>query len=138
MTHVRKKLIVAGAILAAAVGYLAYQGVAAGRSFYLDVDPYLADEKYHAQRVRLRGMVARQDLKLDEADQVADFRLKGETRTLRVVYKGALPDMFRADAQVVVAGKMDAQGVFQADELLTKCASKYTEGEPPHEPEGPK
>ena len=43
-----------------------------------------------------------------------------------VVYKGSVPDMLKADADVTVQGKL-ANGVFVAkrDTLVTKCPSKY-------------
>ena len=38
MTNVRVKFIIAGTILAIAIGYLGYAGISAGRSYYLSVD----------------------------------------------------------------------------------------------------
>ena len=32
---------------------------------------------------------------------------------------------FTEDVEVVLEGRMDAQGVFQANTLLTKCGSRY-------------
>ncbi len=138
MTHTHKKLILAGLVLATAVGYLAYRGIAAGRGFYFDVDQYVESSEYHNQRVRVRGHVAKEDLNIDRANSRVDFRLNGETHHIPVVYSGILPDMFREKAEVVVTGKMDEQGVFQADELLTKCASKYTSDDAPRNSEAPK
>ena len=39
-------------------------------------------------------------------------------------YNGILPDMFAADRDVIVEGKVEG-GVFQAKTLLTTCPSKY-------------
>ena len=44
---------------------------------------------------------------------------------MAVRYHGTIPDLFKAGADVVVEGKMNAAGTFEADVLLTKCASKY-------------
>jgi cytochrome c-type biogenesis protein CcmE len=33
--------------------------------------------------------------------------------------------MFKEGGDVVVTGKLDEAGVFQATDILTKCASKY-------------
>ena len=33
--------------------------------------------------------------------------------------------MFKAGSEVVVEGQADAAGTFQADLMMTKCASKY-------------
>lgn len=48
--------------------------------------------------------------------------------TMTVEYVGTLPDLFRPDepeVQVFVKGSMGEDGVFRADHLLTKCASRY-------------
>jgi cytochrome c-type biogenesis protein CcmE len=35
------------------------------------------------------------------------------------------PDLLKHEAQAIVSGSLDANGVFQAKELLLKCPSKY-------------
>ena len=47
--------------------------------------------------------------------------------TVRVLYRGSVPDLFRTDRDIVVDGRM-RNGVFVAvpDTLVTKCPSKYT------------
>lgn len=51
---------------------------------------------------------------------------------LQVVYTGqeALPDTFKDHAEANVAGSMGADGVFRANKIQAKCASKY-EAVPP-------
>ena len=39
-------------------------------------------------------------------------------------YTGLTPDMFRDGAEVIIEGQLH-EGVFVADNLMTKCASKY-------------
>jgi cytochrome c-type biogenesis protein CcmE len=48
------------------------------------------------------------------------------TKTVTVVYKGSVPDLFKTGRDVVVDGRM-RNGVFVAvpDTLVTKCPSKY-------------
>ncbi len=46
-------------------------------------------------------------------------------KTITVRYTGVVPDTFKDDAEVVVTGKLDSEGVFQAQDLLAKCPSKY-------------
>ncbi|MBU1099398.1 MAG: cytochrome c maturation protein CcmE [Bacteroidetes bacterium] len=43
---------------------------------------------------------------------------------LKVVYKGTIPNNFESSTSVVVTGKFK-NGIFQANEILTKCPSKY-------------
>jgi cytochrome c-type biogenesis protein CcmE len=47
------------------------------------------------------------------------------TNTLPIVFKGIAPDTFTDSVDVVVSGRMGADGTFQATELLAKCASRY-------------
>jgi cytochrome c-type biogenesis protein CcmE len=42
-----------------------------------------------------------------------------------VVYRGIIPDTFSDSVEVVVEGRLDSNGVFQATTLLAKCASRY-------------
>jgi cytochrome c-type biogenesis protein CcmE len=50
------------------------------------------------------------------------------TRTrLTVVYIGPMPDLLQHEAQAIVTGRLDENGVFQAEELLLKCPTRYEE-----------
>ena len=49
---------------------------------------------------------------------------------MTVVYVGPMPDLLRHEAQAIVTGHVDEQGIFHADELLLKCPTKYEEAVP--------
>jgi cytochrome c-type biogenesis protein CcmE len=128
MRTARAKLLIGGLIVTAAVGYLVYAGFKSGSSYYLTVDSFMVEPQYHDQRVRLRGKVGPDKLAIDGPGLKAEFHLLGETggaHDLPVSYHGAIPDLFKAGADVVVEGKLGPGGVFQADKLFTKCPSKY-------------
>jgi cytochrome c-type biogenesis protein CcmE len=93
----------------------------------MGVEQYLSTPEKHGQRVRLCGLVADEGAEIQPAQLTARFSLKGGHKLIPVTYKGAIPALFKRGAEVVVEGKQDAAGVFQADTLLTKCASKYDE-----------
>jgi cytochrome c-type biogenesis protein CcmE len=128
MSAIQKKLLVAGIALAAAVGYLAYAGMKSGWVYFLEVDHFLADAQYRDQRVRVHGKVSEENF--SAANLNANFCLEGKAKTLTVAYQGVIPDMFQAGREVVVEGKLDANGTFKADILMTKCASKYEPASP--------
>ena len=52
---------------------------------------------------------------------------------LKVVYTGddPLPDTFKDHAQALADGKLGADGVFHANQIQAKCASKYEAAPPP-------
>ncbi len=125
MTNTQKKLSVAFLVLTAAVAYLCYAGVQAGRSFYLSVDEFLADAQYQPLRVRVHGAVGQEGLSINPDDHSAAFFILGESSKLKIRYSGPIPDTFKVGGEVVVVGRMNEDKSFQAEELLTKCASKY-------------
>jgi cytochrome c-type biogenesis protein CcmE len=47
-----------------------------------------------------------------------------------VVYNGVKPDLLRNEAQAIMTGKIGSDGVFQANELLLKCPTKYEQAVP--------
>ena len=54
------------------------------------------------------------------------YDLTGKTATVAVAYSGQVPDSFGPGVDVVVTGRYEAQaGAIAADELQTKCPSKY-------------
>ncbi|MHC5022498.1 MAG: cytochrome c maturation protein CcmE [Planctomycetota bacterium] len=134
MSTMKLKLLVGGMALAAAVVVLAVAGVREGWVYYLSVDQFVDGEQYRTQRVRLHGVVAATDFQSSPGQLRASFSLDGESAAVPVVYRGVIPDSFQPDREVVVEGRLDEVGVFQADTLMTKCASKYEteDGEAPH------
>jgi cytochrome c-type biogenesis protein CcmE len=130
MSKMRLKLIVAVVVVGGAVSFLASASIKSGWVYYLEVDKYLADSQYKTQRVRLHGKVAEEAFSVSTSALTANFNLLGHTGKVPVTYKGVIPDMFQAGRDVVVEGKLNESGAFQADVLLTKCASKYESGSP--------
>ena len=138
MTHMKLKLSLAGIVLASAVGYLAFAGVQSGWVQTLGVDQYLASPDQQSKRLRLCGKVGEEQLDIRKAQLAAKFLLKGEHEAMPVAYKGTIPDMFKAGCDVIVEGKRDSAGTFQADVLITKCASKNEDMPAGHKPvDGP-
>ena len=132
MNSIRLKLIFAGVILTGAFGYLAFAGMQKGWVYFVSVDQFASDAQFHDQRVRVHGKVATDGFEASKSLLTAKFNLAGKGgESLPVVYRGVVPDTFESGRDVVVEGRRDAAGVFQADVLMTKCASKY-EPDSPH------
>jgi cytochrome c-type biogenesis protein CcmE len=130
MTKTKLKFTIAGVMLVGAIAYLAYAGMTDGWvSYHLTVDAFLADAKYQSQRVRLAGRVSDEGLVVGSGRLGARFALLGGERQVPVKYGRVLPDLFKGGCDVVVEGRLDKAGVFQAEDLMTKCASKYDSAE---------
>ena len=76
-------------------------------------------------RVKLGGVVADGSIQINKNDLLeATFILEQDGATLPVRFYGTRPDLFKDGADVIVEGTMEG-GVFQAEMLQTKCASRY-------------
>lgn len=130
MVSIRRKLFVASIVLVGAFGYLAYAGMQKGWVYLVSVEQFVHDPQLASQRVRLHGKVATDGFECSSAKLCATFNLTSGQASLPVVYRGTIPDLFAAGRDVVIEGRRDSAGVFRADVLMTKCASKYEPGSP--------
>jgi len=62
---------------------------------------------------------------VQKAGQEVRFKVTDTNKTIDVVYRGLLPDLFREGQGVVAEGSLDADGVFVAREVLAKHDEKY-------------
>jgi cytochrome c-type biogenesis protein CcmE len=91
----------------------------------------------YSKNLRVSGFVQPGSIKVNGAN--AEFILTENGETLHVVYKGSEPppDTFKDNAQALAMGRLGRDGVFRANELQAKCASKYApaqEGAPAQPP----
>ena len=120
----------ATAIIIVSLGYLALTGIEQSKSYYVTLAELqkLGDEA-HTKRLRVAGNVQPGSIKRNGT--TVEFVLVEEGRDLRVIYKGteAPPDTFKDDSQALVEGSLGRDGVFRANHLQAKCASKYAPAE---------
>lgn len=74
---------------------------------------------------RIGGLVVPESLKREEDGLTVRFMITDTSKTVPVVYKGILPDLFKEGKGVVAEGKMNASGVFEAREVLAKHDENY-------------
>jgi cytochrome c-type biogenesis protein CcmE len=114
------------AIILVSLAYLAYTGVQESKSYYVTIKELrgLGDSAY-TKRLRVAGNVEPGSIKRNGTE--LEFVLLEETNKLNVVYKGteAPPDTFKDDSQALAEGSFGRDGVFHANHLQAKCASKY-------------
>jgi len=75
--------------------------------------------------VRVEGLVAPGSIESRPGSNEYRFRVTRNNAVMQVAYRGVVPDTFRECAGVTVRGRLDAQGLFTADELIAKCPSRY-------------
>ncbi len=118
-----------GAIMAVIVGslvWLAVGGVADTKTYYKTI-PELQKMGKEAQDHKLRVGGDVQPGSILKNGMETSFVLHQGGTTLSVVYTGSdpLPDTFRDNAQALADGRLGRDGVFRANKIQAKCASKY-------------
>jgi cytochrome c-type biogenesis protein CcmE len=74
---------------------------------------------------RVGGVVVADSKRTDPDGVTIRFDLTDLSNTVTVSYLGVLPDLFREGQGAVVEGKLAADGVFKADEVLAKHDETY-------------
>jgi len=126
MLSPRIKLLIGISLILGVVVWMGAEGIQAGKSYYVTVDE-LAEMKQEAvgKRLRVAGFVQEGSIRREAGGLQFKMVLAGEP--LPVVYRGRtpVPDTFQPRIQAVVEGQVTNQGVFEADHIQAKCASKY-------------
>ncbi len=76
-------------------------------------------------RIRAGGMVQRGSLQRSGDSLAVQFVVTDFNRSVTIRYHGILPDLFREGQGIVALGRLNADGVVEADEVLAKHDEKY-------------
>ena len=152
----RTKFIVGGVLILAAVVYLIFSATKANAEYFMTVDELKAKGTGMAgQDVRVSGAVVGDTIQYDANSLTLTFdvaQVPGDQKEvdaegglasvlhaavidpsrarLQIIYNGPQPDLLKNEAQAIMTGHLDSNGVFHADELLLKCPTKYQEAVP--------
>jgi cytochrome c-type biogenesis protein CcmE len=75
---------------------------------------------------RIGGLVEAGSLKREGGDGLTvHFVITDLKKSLPVIYKGILPDLFKEGKGVVAQGKMESDGIMHASEVLAKHDENY-------------
>jgi len=77
------------------------------------------------RRFRLGGLVEENSVKRLPDNKTVQFRVTDLSHALPVTFTGALPDLFREGQGVVAEGKLRQDGVFVANEVLSRHDENY-------------
>ena len=132
MSHTTRKYLKFGSaitLIVLALVWVGYTGVQENKSYYVTIKELRVEQgkgdSVFAKHLRVAGNVQPGSIHLSGTN--ADFVMVEEGQTLRVTYKGSepVPDTFKDDAQALAIGTFGRDGVFHANEVQAKCASKY-------------
>ena len=122
MTPRQKRLtwiLVGVALVAAAVGLVLF-ALKNNVSLYFTPTQVFNKEAPQARNFRIGGMVEEGSVLRQKDGLTVHFKITDTTNSMEVMYKGILPDLFKEGKGVVAQGKLNADNVFVAEEVLAK------------------
>ena len=120
----RTKLLVGGAVIAGALGYMIYAGVSQSAVYFVTPSEIQA-APVAGKSYRLGGLVTRGSLKWEPRTLDLSFTLTDGKATVPVRHKGTAPDLFGEGRGAVVEGSWSPEGYFKATLILAKHSEEY-------------
>lgn len=146
----RWKFLIGGLLILAAVTYLIISSTTAGARYFITVKELVNDSQYVGKTIRISGAVIGDTIKYDDKNLVIDFSIANipadytdlskalyesvnDPNSLRIpvhIVGQVKPDLLKHEAQAILTGSLDKNGVFQATELLLKCPTRFQDANP--------
>ena len=127
MNSAKLKLLVGGVLMAGGMGYMAWLSAQQTGQYALGVAEYLhAASTYEGHGLRIGGLVPKGSW--HATGNHHSFTLvdnKDLATIVPVRFEGTMPDTFKEENMVIVAGKVGPDGTLVASEVIPQCASKY-------------
>ena len=122
----KRLILLAGAL--AALGIATALVLSAFRKnlvFFITPTQILSGDAPRDRAFRIGGMVQAGSLRRQADGVTVDFVVTDLAHSVKVHYRGILPDLFKEGKGVVAQGRLDAQREFVADQVLAKHDENY-------------
>ena len=123
--HKRIGFIVAGLAGLGIAAFLAAQAFRSNLVFFYSPSEVIAKAAPVDRTFRVGGLVETGTLKRDNDGLTVHFAVTDTAKSIPVVYKGILPDLFKEGKGCVAQGRVGSDGVFYADQVLAKHDENY-------------
>lgn len=93
--------------------------------FFFSPSQVAAKQAPQGRSFRIGGMVEDGSLRREPGGLTVKFVVTDFAQAVPVIYTGLLPDLFKEGKGVVAQGKLGADGIFRADQVLAKHDENY-------------
>ena len=121
----RLMFIVAGVLGVGVAVWLVLNALNKNVSLYFTPTQVMNKEAPQGRSFRIGGLVEVGSVQREKDGLSVKFIITDTVKSMPVIYKGILPDLFKEGKGVVAQGKMEADGVMHADEVLAKHDENY-------------
>jgi len=130
--HRRLLFIAAGLGAIAIATALVLNAFRSNLVFFFSPSQIAAGEAPKDRAFRVGGLVEAGSVRRQADGITVQFVVTDTARSVPVVYKGILPDLFREGKGVVAEGRLGTDGVFRAEQVLAKHDENYMPPEAAH------
>ena len=123
--HQRLVLVILALVAILGAVLLAMWGIKDRAAYFYTPADIVAGKALAGKPMRLGGMVERGSVQRKSDGVTTSFLVEDGEARVPVTYRGILPDLFREGSGVVAEGKMTADGLFVADNILAKHDERY-------------
>lgn len=123
--HKRMGLVALGLVVLGMAAWMVLSAFQKNLVFFFSPTQILAGEAPKGRSFRVGGMVEKGSIQRQADGVSVSFMVTDTAQKIRVVYRGILPDLFKEGKGVVTQGKLGADGVFMAEEVLAKHDENY-------------
>ena len=123
--HQRLVLVILALVAILGAVLLAMWGLKDRAAYFYTPADIVAGKAIAGKPMRLGGMVERGSVQRKSDGVTTSFLVEDGEARVPVTYRGILPDLFREGSGVVAEGKMTADGLFVADNILAKHDERY-------------
>ncbi|MEP6922055.1 MAG: cytochrome c maturation protein CcmE [bacterium] len=123
--HKRIAFIIAGVAALGVAAMLVLNAFQDNLVFFFSPTQVVANEAPKGKTFRVGGLVEKGSVKRDQDGLTTRFMVTDTDKSIPVVYKGILPDLFKEGKGCVAQGKVGPDGVFYADQVLAKHDENY-------------
>ncbi|MCY4466139.1 MAG: cytochrome c maturation protein CcmE [Chloroflexi bacterium] len=147
----RVKFITAGVVILVSLLYLLVSGTLQGARYFITVAEVLDDPAHRGRTLRVSGAVDGESIDYDSENAVIRFEIvhipsqyddlaqalhdalaDDKSQRMKIIVEdAAIPDLLQHEAQAILTGALERDGLFHATELLLKCPSRFEESSPP-------
>lgn len=93
--------------------------------FFFSPTQIAANEAPQGRNFRVGGLVEEGSIRREPGGLTINFVVTDLAKAIPVSYTGLLPDLFKEGKGVVAQGKLGADGIFRADQVLAKHDENY-------------
>ena len=123
--HKRIAMVAGGLAALAVAAALILTAFQQNLVFFFTPSQVAANEAPLGKTFRIGGLVETGSVKRQTDGVTVRFVVTDTAKSIPVMFRGALPDLFREGKGVVAQGRVGSDGVFQASEVLAKHDENY-------------